>query len=83
MNGVIGMTELLLRSPLSDEQREYAGIIRDSGQGLLRIIDDILDFSKIEADALALEIIDLHLVSLVEGIARLFAPRQLRSKYRS
>lgn len=71
MNGVIGMTELLLRSPLSDEQREYAGIIRDSGQSLLRIIDDILDFSKIEADALALEIVEVQMLPLVEGVARL------------
>ncbi len=54
MNGVVGMSELLCDTPLSDEQRLYAETIRSSGEALLGIINDVLDFSKIEAEKLTL-----------------------------
>src|SRR6202008_4732645 len=54
MNGVIGMTNVLLQTKLSAEQREYTAIIRNSGEALLSILDDVLDYSKIEAGKLEL-----------------------------
>src|SRR5262249_55282541 len=54
MNAIIGMTELVLDSPLSAAQREYLSIVRESGESLLALINEILDFSKIEAGKLEL-----------------------------
>jgi PAS domain S-box-containing protein len=64
--GVIGMTGLLLDTPLTAEQREFAEIARSSGAGLLALINDILDFSKIESGHLELESIDFELRSLID-----------------
>jgi PAS domain S-box-containing protein len=66
LNGVIGMIGLLLDSPINAQQREYAEIVRSSGQSLLALINDILDFSKIEAGRLELEAIDFNLPAVIE-----------------
>ena len=77
MNGILGMNELLLESPLDEQQKGYAEIVKSSAEALLEIIDDILDFSKIEAGRLKLEEIELDLhrtvaevVGLLSGAAR-------------
>jgi signal transduction histidine kinase/ActR/RegA family two-component response regulator len=66
MNAVIGMSDLLIRTDLDDEQQDYASTIRASGRALLTIINDILDFSKLEAGRMELEDVPFDLHECVE-----------------
>ena len=75
MNAVIGMSNLLLGTTLSAEQREYAEIIHNSGDALLSVINDILDFSKIEAGKMDMEKQPFDLRECVESALDLVAPR--------
>ncbi|WP_051341514.1 PAS domain S-box protein [Azospirillum halopraeferens] len=75
MNGVLGMLEVLDRTPLDGEQRTILAVMRDSASALLTIIDDILDFSKIEAGHLGLEAVPVSVPDIVEGVADLMAAR--------
>lgn len=68
MNAVIGMTGLLARTQLDDEQKEYVDTVRVSGENLLSIINDILDFSKIESGRLELEEHTFDLSEMVEEV---------------
>ena len=71
LNAVIGMTGLLLDSPLNDVQHDYAEVVRNSGEALLAVINDILDFSKIEAGRMEFESIAFDIRSCVEDVGDL------------
>ena len=75
MNGVIGMTSLLLMTELTDAQREYVNIIENSGESLMNIINEILDFSKIETGRMELEESTFNLRLCIEDVLDLMAPR--------
>ena len=74
MTGVLGMTELLLRTPLEAKQRGYAEAIQSSGQMMLRMVNDSLDLARIEAGHLELEDAPLDLHALVGEVAALVRP---------
>ncbi|BFM11689.1 ATP-binding protein [Simiduia litorea] len=74
LNGIIGFTSLLLKTTVSEQQREYLRTIQSSSQGLLTIINDVLDFSKIETGRLQLDYIPLHLRHVIEDAMQIMAP---------
>jgi two-component system sensor histidine kinase BarA len=74
LNGIIGFTELLLKSPLPRPQRDHLNTIRKSSEILLTIINDILDFSKIEAGKLILDRVPFHLRDTIEEVMVMLAP---------
>jgi len=77
MHGILGMSNLLLKTPLDGRQRDYVATLQTSAESLLTIINDILDFSKIEAGKLTLEEIPFAPEALLQGVVALFQARAL------
>lgn len=72
LNGIIGFTDLLMKTNLDADQLEYMGIVNESAVTLMQIINDILDFSKIEAGKLELNIEEIDIYDLVHRVINLF-----------
>jgi signal transduction histidine kinase/DNA-binding response OmpR family regulator len=75
MNGVLGMSGVLLDTSLTGEQRRFVNTIKESGEGLLHIINDVLDFSKLEADSVELEDVPFDLHALLSYTMDIVTPR--------
>ena len=72
LNGIIGFTQLLLKTNLDKNQSEYMSTVKESANSLMEIINDILDFSKIEAGKLELHVEEVNIVTLANQIIDLF-----------
>ncbi len=75
MNAILGMTELALDTPLTEDQRQYLKTVKSAADNLLGMINDLLDFSKIEAGKLELDVADFSLRSAVGDTLRALAVR--------
>lgn len=75
INGVMGITELLMKTPLDDGQRRYTALIQQSVESLLTVINDILDFSKVEAGKMELKQTSFDLHTLIDDVANLLEPK--------
>jgi len=71
LNGIIPLLDLVMSTPLANDQRDYISTAYSSARQLLSIVDDILDFSKLDASKLELESVGLNLKEIVDGVARL------------
>ena len=78
MNGILGITELLQQTELSEKQHHFVDIVYRSGATLLKLINDVLDFSKVEAEKIELECIRLDLPKTVSEVTDLFSEQVQR-----
>lgn len=75
LNGILGMTRLLLDTPLDIKQRTFAETVVSSGELLLGLVNDILDFSRLEAEGLTLEAVPFDVVDMIDELRLMMAPR--------
>lgn len=75
LNGILGLTGLLLESNLTPDQRTYGQAVHSSGEALLNLVDDMLDFSRIEAGRLDLRPVPTDVAAMLQDIGELLAGR--------
>lgn len=75
LNGILGFTSLLLKTNITNQQKDYLTTIEQSAQGLLTVISDILDFSKLETGQLTLEYKPIYVRELIEEVFSIYAPQ--------
>jgi len=75
LNAIIGLSTILLDTPLNPQQRDFATTVMNSGDSLLGLINDILDYSKIEADKLEMEQLDFDLTECIEATMRIIGSK--------
>ncbi len=75
LNGIVGFTQLLKSTPVTDEQEEFITVIEHSSDNLLTIVNDILDLSKIKADKIELENISFNAVEKFESAIESYGAR--------
>jgi PAS domain S-box-containing protein len=75
MNGVLAIAELLMDTPLEEEQARMVRIVQQSAESLLRVINDILDFSKLESSQMQVEAIQFDLEEVLDGVIQLLRPK--------
>jgi PAS domain S-box-containing protein len=73
MNGIIAISQLLQMTELTEEQREYADLIKSSGNNLVKLLSDILDLSRIEAGSVELEVQDFDLSIELQSTTAVFS----------
>lgn len=73
LNGIIGAGDLILQTPLNEEQKDLAKTLKNSGHILLKLIENVLDFSKIESGKLIAETVDFDLHSLIKNTMDMFS----------
>jgi two-component system, sensor histidine kinase and response regulator len=75
MNGVLGMLDVVLKTPLTTQQHEYIDVARSSAKSLLRVLNDVLDFSKLEAGAVAIENVPYSPYKVIDEVTALLRPK--------
>jgi PAS domain S-box-containing protein len=73
LNGIIGLTDLLQRTPLAPDQQRLTAGMRDAGHALLGVLNDVLDFSRLDARSVELEQVDVDVRSMLDQVARVLA----------
>lgn len=77
MNAIVGFTDLILKTKIDPEQKQYIDAIKTSGENLLVIINDILDFSKMQSGKFSFEKIELNLSQLISTLTELMLPKSI------